>query len=101
MKPGKTTPETPETSELNQKLIELAQAANYEFIREYPRGRLLFWDPLYEIEIQFWKNGAEGFDRPDNDFKRFMTLILNRNAEHNRRLGRTEVQSDIKKALGL
>ena len=35
-------------------LIEVAHACDYSFIKEDPKGRLLFWDVDQEQEVQFW-----------------------------------------------
>ena len=78
-----------------EKIIKLFKLAGYDFIEKNPPERLLFHDESNEREIQLWLK--PGWD----NLSRAMNLILNITHSNGISLGRSEVQTEIKNALGL
>jgi len=75
-------------------IIFIFTAAGYEFQKEKPTGRLLFWHPATEKNVQFWVDA-------ETDMTKVMTLICGRAFESGESFGRNTVRTEIKRSLGL
>jgi hypothetical protein len=81
--------------EMKEQIVELFRLAGYDYIGENPGGKLLFYDAEMEQDAQFWMKGSE------MDLQDTMEFIKERCYDIGKSIGRNEVQSGIKKLLGL
>lgn len=81
---------------MKEKIIDLFELAGYEYLHDAFNGtKLEFYDAEQEQTIVFWIK-----DYP-LDLKNAMELIRQRFYDYGKSVGRNEIQSEIKKALGL
>jgi hypothetical protein len=77
-------------------IISLFEHAGYEYCRESPKNRLLFFLSLSKPKrtIQFWLDGK-------TDLKRAVELIIVRSYDVGVKNGKLQVRNEIKSAIGL
>jgi hypothetical protein len=79
-------------------IVSIFAAAGYEFLEQSPKGeysnRLLFYHHAGETNVQFWID-------EENDLTKVMDFICQRAYDLGESWGKANVQTDIKKALGL
>lgn len=80
---------------------EVFKAAGYEFVEHRPIGRLIFYCPIEERNIQLWYKTTPYNRETDTPLVKAMDLITKLAYNRGERYGRFSVQNDIKKALGL
>jgi hypothetical protein len=81
---------------MKKRIIELMTLFGYEYIKEQPSKRLLFYEPESEETIQIWKK------KTIKETELFTAqLIRNRVLNTGKSIGRFEVQNAIFRALGL
>jgi hypothetical protein len=73
-------------------IIKIMSFAGYEYEKEYPEGRLLFYDTEFEQEIQLWITG-------ENQLSACIRLIKNRAYDNGRIHGKSIVRNGIKSLL--
>lgn len=75
-------------------IVSIFTAAGYEFTKEEPSGRLLFWHGATEQNVQFWYDNK-------NDLTKVMELICSRAYDSGEHWGKHTVRTEIKRSLGL
>ena len=77
-------------------IIKIMKMAGYDFIKEEPASRLLFYDTYSESDIQVWLN-----DDDDTNLEYVIHLIQNRSHANGFHVGQNKVQSEIRTAIGI
>jgi len=78
---------------MKKKIIEIFVLAGYEFIKEEPEDRLLFYDVEQEQNIQFWIPKRESMQK-------CIEVIKRRSFDYGKSIGQSSVQNEIRNALG-
>ncbi len=81
---------------MKNKIIELFKLAGYSYVKESPEGRLLFYDDEMEQDVQFWVK-----NKPKIDLADAISLIKQRCYDNGVSCGKSQIQSELKKLLGL
>jgi hypothetical protein len=77
-------------------IIKIMNYAGYDFIKEEPLSRLLFYDNYSESDVQVWLK-----DDDDANLEYVINLIGNRTYENGFCIGMNEVRNEIKAILGI
>lgn len=80
---------------MNTNVFEIMKLFGYTLIEE-DGGRILFYEPDWEETVQIWKKKTA-----QETVEMAVDLIKTRLIDRSKSFGRMEVQSEIKKALGL
>jgi len=84
---------TKDTELTKENVALILEAAGFELHRENPEGRIIFFDPMSELELQYWFTDKKVSD--------LMSWIRQLSYDHGIRYGRFQMQSELKKILGL
>ena len=81
-------------------LKQIFEAAGFQFIKHQPVGRLVFYSPMDERDIQFWYKNRLQIDDKDT-LQKAMDLICQLAYDRGENWGKHTVRTEIKKSLGL
>ena len=79
---------------MKEEIIKIMQMAGYDFVKEYPESRLLFYDVEAEQEVQLWLK-----DTPDESLRKAIELICERSLDQGMRIGKQRIANEIKNLL--
>ncbi len=79
---------------MKDEIIKIMQMAGYDFVKEDPEGRLLFYDIEAEQDVQIWMK-----DTPDESLRKAIELISERSFAQGLSIGKLQVANGIKNLL--
>lgn len=79
---------------MKDEIIKIMQMAGYDFVKEDPESRLLFYDIEAEQDVQLWMK-----DSPDDSLRKAIELISERSFSQGISIGKRQVANGIKNLL--